>query len=94
LHEARRILALPDGFDLAEPSETSDATVKRISHLFGIYKELFGVCGGDDAAIQIWIRSPNHALAGRAPVELMISGQEEDLVEVRSHLGSRRREWA
>ena len=92
--EASRILALPDGFDPAEPSDIPEVTAKRIGHLFAISKELFGLCRGDWEAMRSWMRSPNQALGGHPPIVLMVSGQDEDFVQVLRYLGSRRREWA
>jgi Protein of unknown function (DUF2384) len=89
--EARRILGLPDGCKRAALDDVPEATLKRIRHLVAIHEALSGLCGGDSASARSWVRSRNSALGLRTPIELMISGREEDLEHVRRCLGSRRR---
>lgn len=56
-------------------------TLERISHLASIYNGLHRLM--NEEAADRWISMPNRAFSGRRPLELLISGRFDDLIDVR-----------
>ena len=64
-------------------------TLGRLSFILGIFKTLQILLPGRSAA-DAWIKRPNSAplFKGRSALDLMLSGQEDDLRLIRSNLDS------
>jgi len=66
-------------------------TLERISYLMGIYKALHVLLPSEKSA-NSWVRKPNDAALfdGGTALDLMMSGDIEDLAIVRRHLDAER----
>lgn len=72
-----------------------DATLERLSHLFGIYAALQILLPIPERA-NAWIRKPNSAplFGGGTALQRMLGGQVADLFVVRQYLDAQRGGWA
>ncbi|WP_367198824.1 antitoxin Xre-like helix-turn-helix domain-containing protein [Amorphus sp. 3PC139-8] len=79
----------------AAPDSLSPDTLERISYILGIYKALQILLPGREAA-KGWIRRPNAAspFAGKAALDVMLSGHVADLFRVRQYLDAERGGWS
>ena len=78
------------------PEVTLDVgQIERLSLLLGIYKGLQILLPRQDAADE-WVRRPNSnpLFGGRRPLDRMLGGLTQDLVDVRRHLDAQRGGWA
>ena len=68
-------------------SEVSRDTLKRISHLLGIYKAI-NILLPDRERANAWMRAPNkaHLFGGKSALGRMTSGNLTDLILVRQYL--------
>lgn len=73
-----------------QPLTLETDVLLRISAVLGIYKSLRLLEGADDEGLK-WLRSVNREIPfdGRAPIELMLSGFEPGLMDVRGYLLAR-----
>ncbi len=69
--------------------------MERLSLLLGIYKDLQILVPRTDAADE-WVHRPNRnpLFGGRTPLQRMLGGLTQDLVDVRRHLDAERGGWA
>lgn len=76
-------------------SGLDDATLERLSHLFGIYAALQILLPIPERA-HAWLRRPNAAplFGGGTALERMLGGQVADLFVVRQYLDAQRGGWA
>jgi hypothetical protein len=58
--------------------------LERISHLLSIYDRLHRLLKGD--AADQWIHDANRAFGGRKPVDLLLSGRMDELMDVRRYV--------
>lgn len=63
------------------------ATIERLSHIFGIYAALQQLLPASERA-NAWIKKANTApvFEGRSALDLMLNGQTSDLLSVRQYL--------
>jgi len=64
-------------------------TVFRISHVFGIFKDL-QILFSDTKAADSWVLKPNEQFGGQSAIERMAAGQPTDLAEVHYYLDAMR----
>lgn len=94
--EVRALLGLPtsgefqawcDAARANEPLTLDTDVLLRISAVLGIYKSLRLLHGTDDESLK-WLRGVNRErpFDGKAPMELMLSGFEPGLMDVRGYL--------
>lgn len=67
--------------------------VRRVGYVAGIWKAL-QVVYADPTQADGWLRRPNRAFAGQAPLERMSAGDVTDLVAVRDYLDAARAPWS
>jgi len=67
-------------------------TLERISLLVGIYEDTRAVFGSG-AAADGWIRRPNGDFGGEAPLDRLLAGNVQDIIEVRRYLALARQGW-
>lgn len=86
---ATLLAASPSAIDAwsadAESADLTREQIERISHVLGIYGNLLAILG-ESALADEWMRRPNADLGERPPLERMLAGNVDDLVDVRSHL--------
>ncbi|KPV39935.1 hypothetical protein AN478_06985 [Thiohalorhabdus denitrificans] len=77
------------------PRELSRDTLERLSHIFGIYKDLHLLFREEENA-DSWIRRPNKnpLFGGRPALDLMLTGEVSNLLMVRRHLDTQLEGWA
>lgn len=68
-------------------------TLRRIGYIAGIYKAL-QILYSDPQLADGWIRRPNRAFGGQAPLERMLGGDVTDLAAVRAYLDAARAPWS
>lgn len=99
--EIRMLLGLPSAAEFQVWSDAACASqpliletdvLLRISAVLGIYKSLRLLEGTDDEGFK-WLRSVNREIpfSGKAPMELMLSGFEPGLMDVRGFLLAKER---
>ncbi len=67
--------------------------VRRVGYVAGIWKAL-QIVYADPAQADGWLRQPNRAFGGQAPLERMGAGDVTDLVAVRDYLDAARAPWS
>jgi hypothetical protein len=60
------------------------STTERISHLIAIYNSLHRLIVGNGA--DAWMHAPNRAFSNQAPLDLLLNGRFEDLIDVRRYV--------
>jgi hypothetical protein len=68
-------------------------TLRRIGYVAGIYKAL-ELLYSDPHLADDWIKRPNRAFGGQAPVRRMCAGDVTDLAAVRQYLDAARAPWS
>ncbi|HET8996035.1 MAG TPA: MbcA/ParS/Xre antitoxin family protein [Acetobacteraceae bacterium] len=68
-------------------------TLRRIGYVAGIYKAL-ELLYSDPHLADAWIKRPNRAFGGQAPLQRMRAGDVTDLAAVRSYLDAARAPWS
>jgi hypothetical protein len=68
-------------------------TLRRIGYVAGIYKAL-EILYADPHLANGWIKRPNRAFGGQAPLQRMRAGDVTDLAAVRSYLDAARAPWS
>jgi Antitoxin Xre/MbcA/ParS C-terminal toxin-binding domain/Antitoxin Xre-like helix-turn-helix domain len=68
-------------------------TLRRIGYVAGIYKAL-ELLYSDPHLADDWIRRPNRAFGGQAPLQRMRAGDVTDLAVVRAYLDAARAPWS
>lgn len=96
--EARTILGSPSlsaffAWKRGAPGRPSDDTLRRIGYVAGIFKAL-QILYSDHTLADRWIRTPNKAFGGQAPLDRMTAGDMTDLAAVRSYLDAARAPWS
>lgn len=97
-NEARTILGSPSqstffAWKRGEPARLTEDTLRRIGYVAGIFKGLQILYSESDLADR-WIRAPNKAFGGQAPIDRMSAGDVTDLAAVRSYLDAARAPWS
>ena len=67
-------------------------TLERISLLVGIYEDVRAVFGSGPAA-DGWIRRPNDDFGGEPPLNRLLAGNVQDIIDVRRYLALARQGW-
>lgn len=71
--------------DEEEGNTPLDATTtERISHLVSIYNGLHRLLFGD--AADQWMQLPNRAFANEKPIDVLLGGRFEDVIEMRHYV--------
>jgi hypothetical protein len=68
-------------------------TLRRIGYVAGIYKAL-ELLYSDPNLADNWIKRPNQAFGGQAPLQRMRAGDMTDLAAVRGYLDAARAPWS
>jgi len=68
-------------------------TLRRIGYVAGIYKAL-ELLYSDPHLADDWIKRPNRAFGGQAPLQRMRAGDVTDLAAVRAYLDAARAPWS
>jgi hypothetical protein len=68
-------------------------TLRRIGYVAGICKAL-ELPYSDWRRAEEWIKRPNRAFGGQAPLQRMRAGDVTDLATVRAYLGAARAPWS
>jgi hypothetical protein len=96
--EARTLLGSPSqstfyAWRRGEAGRPPADTLRRIGYVAGIYKAL-QILYSDSQLADGWIRRPNRAFGGQAPLERMTAGDVVDLAAVRDYLDAARAPWS
>jgi hypothetical protein len=71
--------------DKDEDGAALDATTtERISHVVSIYNALHRLLAGN--AADEWMQLPNRAFGGAKPIDVLLGGRFEDLIEIRHYV--------
>ncbi len=68
-------------------------TLRRIGYVAGVFKALQIVYSDADLA-DSWVRRPNRAFGGQAPLQRMAAGDVTDLAAVRNYVDAARAPWS
>jgi len=68
-------------------------TLRRIGYVAGIYKAL-QILYADPHLADGWVKRPNRAFGGQAPLQRMCAGDVTDLAAVRDYLDAARAPWS
>jgi hypothetical protein len=73
-----------DRGEAGQAGPLDDLVLERISHLLAIYNGLHRLLS--DPHADEWVSRPNLSFGGRAPIELLLSGRMDDLIDVRRYV--------
>jgi hypothetical protein len=96
--EARALLGTPAertfyAWRAGQAARVPMDTLRRIGYVAGIFKAL-EILYSDPHLADSWIRRPNQAFGGQAPLERMRAGDVTDLAAVRAYLDASRAPWS
>ena len=67
--------------------------IRRIGYVAGVWKAL-QIVYANPAQADAWVRQPNRAFGGQAPIVRMSAGDVTDLAAVRDYLDAARAPWS
>lgn len=95
---ARAILGAPPArtfyaWKAGQVGRVPEDTFRRIGYVSGIWKALQIVYSKPELADR-WVKSPNEAFGGQAPLDRMAAGDVTDLAAVRAYVDAARAPWS
>jgi len=96
--QARAILGVPAErtffkWKRGEVGAVPPDVIRRIGYVAGIWKAL-QIVYANPAQADAWVRQPNRAFGGQAPIVRMSAGDVTDLAAVRDYLDAARAPWS